>query len=95
MDLNVKDLSDQDIINLINKLKEEQRERSILKMDDDELFQIAKAKNGEYSDEEALFALNIMFKRNKPSLGRISTLKQMSHSEDVREACKEFLFPSN
>lgn len=90
--LNLEDLSDKEIENLSEELKSEQKRRSVLKMSDQELSKIAKAKNGDYSDEEALFALNIMLKREKPNLGEIATLKSLSHSEEVREACESFLF---
>lgn len=62
------------------------------KMSDDELYKIAKAKNQSYSDEEALRALNVLIKREKPDLSVISSLKQLSHSEIVREKAENFLF---
>jgi len=62
------------------------------KTPDSELYKIAKAKNQSYSDEEALKALNVLIKRQKPDLSIISSLKQLSHSEIVRDKAKDFLF---
>ncbi len=85
-------LSDEELQNLASEVLEEQKRRKALKMSDEELYKIAKAKNGEYSDDEALFALSIMLKREKPNLQLIATLKKMSYSDAVRDECGQFLF---
>lgn len=90
MDLSKK--TDQELIDLTTELETEKNKRKLSKMPDDKLFKIAKAKNGEFTDEEALSALHIMLNRKKPNLGLISTLKKMSHSETIRDECDNFLF---
>ncbi|QQR50022.1 hypothetical protein IPF86_02970 [Candidatus Nomurabacteria bacterium] len=87
-----KTMTDEELKNLATEVQNEQKKRQIKKMSDDELYKIAKAKNNEYSDEEALFAVNILLKKDKPNLEIITTLKQMSHCRAVRDKCKEFLF---
>lgn len=90
MDLSKK--TDQELIDLTTQLYTEINKRKLSKMPDDKLYKIAKAKNGEFTDEEALSALHILLHRKEPNLGLISTLKKMSHSETIREECKVFLF---
>lgn len=85
-------MNDRELQELANTVSKEQKKRSVLQMSDDQLYIIAKAKNEAYSDDEALFALNIMITREKPNLERIVTLKKMSHSDAVREKCEGFLF---
>lgn len=87
-------MNDQELQDLATLVSTEQKKRQVLKMSDDELYIIAKAKNGSYSDEEALFALSILTTREKPNLERIAMLKKMSHSDAVREECEGFLFRS-
>ncbi len=92
MKVDLINMSDEELGELHNSLKEEFKRRKFLNMSDDELFRVAKAKNGEFSDEEALKALNVLLKKDKPDLSIIAALKQMSHSEQIRETCKEFLY---
>lgn len=92
MKIDVTTLDDQKLQDLMTMVSKEQKKRQVLQMSDDELYKIAKAKNGEFSDEEALFALSILTKRETPPLEKIATLKKMSHSDAVREECEGFLF---
>lgn len=92
MNIDVTNMNDQELQDLATLVSKEQKKRQVLQMSDDELYIIAKAKNGSYSDEEALFALSILTTREKPNLERIATLKKMSHSDAVREECEGFLF---
>lgn len=90
--MDLRKMTDQELIQLTADLKNEKQRRKIEKMSDNELFKIAKAKNGEYSDEEALSALNAILNRPKPNLEIISQIKMLSHSEQVRDKCADFLF---
>lgn len=85
-------MTDQELKKLATELKDEQKKRKLQKKSDDELYTIAKAKNGEYSEEEAVSALNVLLNKEKPNLELISSLKQMSHSETVRDQCENYLF---
>lgn len=92
MNIDVKNMTDEELQDIATAVSKEQQKRKMRQMSDDELYMIAKAKNGDYSDEEALFALSIMTTREKPNLERIAVLKKMSHSDAVREECEGFLF---
>ena len=94
MNIDVSLMSNQELQELADTVSKEQKKRQVLKMPDSELYKIAKAKNGEYSDDEALFATSILLKRDKPNLEMIATLKKTSHSDAVRDECQGFLFGS-
>jgi len=90
--MDLSQMTDQELIDLTTEVKIEKKRRKLSKMSDNKLYQIAKAKNGKYTDEEAHAALDILLNREKPDLSIITSLKAMSHSETIREECKDFLF---